>query len=32
MGYTLIEDIFDEMCRNISIIKLNIYLNEERKC
>ena len=31
MGYVLVEDIFDEMCRDISLIKLNVYLKRERK-
>lgn len=30
MGYILIEDILDEMCQNISYIKLNYYLNERK--
>ena len=31
LGYILVEDIFDEMRQNISYIKLNCYLKEERK-
>ena len=31
MSYILVEDILDEMSKNISMIKLNIYLKGERK-
>lgn len=29
--YVLLEDIFEEMSRNISYIKLNTYLKKEKK-
>ena len=29
MGYILVEDIFDEMSRNITYIKLNSYLKRK---
>ena len=31
MGYVLVEDILDEMSKNISYIKLNSYLKEKKK-
>ena len=31
MGYVLVEDILDEMCKNISYIKLNSYLKGRKK-
>ena len=31
MGYILVEDILDEMSKNISYIKLNSYLKEKKK-
>lgn len=31
IGYVLVEDIFDEMCQNISYIKLNTYLKDSQK-
>ena len=30
-GYVLVEDIFDEMCQNVSYIKLNSYLKRRNK-
>lgn len=29
--YVLLEDIFEEMCQNITYIKLNTYLNGEKR-
>lgn len=29
--YVLLDDIFDEMSRNITYIKLNTYIREEKK-
>ena len=31
MGYILVEDILDEMSKNISYIKLNSYLKKKKK-
>lgn len=31
IGYVLVEDIIDEMSKNISMIKLNTYIKKERK-
>lgn len=31
MGYVLVEDILDEMSKNISYIKLNSYLKGKKK-
>lgn len=30
MGYVLVEDILDDMCKNITYIKLNSYLKKRK--